>query len=377
MDLALLTVVGIVAVTLLFDYTNGFHDSANSVSTIVATRVLRPRWAVLWAAFFNFIAFAFFGTKVANTVGQTVKPEFSSVAVIFAAVAGAILWNYATWWLRLPTSSSHALIGGLVGAGLAKGGLEAIKASSVQKAALFIVVSPLAGLLLAAGLMWALNLWLRRRRETGSERAFKAGQLVSSAAVSLGHGTNDAQKTMGVIAALLVATGHLNGSGSKLAIPLWVVLSAHSAIALGTLSGGWRIVQTIGQRITQLRPARGVAAETGAAVALFGSTAVGAPVSTTHTVAGAVTGVGTATPGATVNWAVFGQMALAWLFTIPSSALAAGCVYEATQLDSHALAAMLLAAVGAALAALLVVGLRRTVRGAELEPGRTAAGSQA
>jgi PiT family inorganic phosphate transporter len=197
MDVVLFTVIGIVVVALLFDYTNGFHDSANSISTIVPTGVLRPRLAVLWAAFFNFIAFVFFGTKVANTVGQTVKPGFASVAVIFAALLGAILWNYLTWWLRLPTSSSHALIGGLVGAGLAKGGLEAIKASSVQKAALFIVISPVAGLLVAAGLMWLLNWWLGRHHETGSERAFKAGQLVSSAAVSLGHGTNDAQKTMG------------------------------------------------------------------------------------------------------------------------------------------------------------------------------------
>jgi PiT family inorganic phosphate transporter len=291
---------------LLFDYTNGFHDSANSISKVVATGGAAARLAVLWAAFFNFIAFAFFGTKVANTVGQTVKPGFASVAVIFAAMTGAILWNYTTWWLRLPTSSSHALIGGLVGAGLAKGGLEAIKASSVQKAVVFLVVSPIAGLLMAL-----LNLWLRGRHESGNERAFKAGQLVSSAAVSLEHGTNDAQKTMGVIAALLVATGHLQASGDKLPIPLWVVLAAHAAIALGTISGGWRIVQTLGQRITELRPARGMAAETGAAIALFGSTAVGAPVSTTHTMAGAVTGVGVVTRGVPVNWTVFGQMALA------------------------------------------------------------------
>ena len=212
---------------------------------------------------------------MADTVGQTVKPGFASVAVIFAALLGAIQWNYLTWWLRLPSSSSHALIGGLVGAGPAKVGLEAIKASSVQKAALFIVISPVAGLLLAAGLMWLLNLWLRRHDESGNERVFKAGQLVSSAAMSLGHGTNDAQKTMGVIAALLVATGHLQASGDKLPIPLWVVLAAHTAIALGTISGGWRIVHTLGQRVTELRPARGMAAETGAAIALFGSTALG------------------------------------------------------------------------------------------------------
>jgi PiT family inorganic phosphate transporter len=374
MDLALLTVTGVVAIALLFDYTNGFHDSANSISTIVATRVLRPRWAVVWAAFFNFIAFAFFGTKVANTVGQTVKPAFTGVAVIFAAVLGAILWNYATWWLRIPTSSSHALIGGLVGAGIARGGLEAIKASSVQKAALFIVISPIAGMLLAAGLMALVNWWLAGHRESGSERVFKAGQLLSSAAVSLGHGTNDAQKTMGVIAALLVATGHLAGGGDKLAIPLWVVLAAHAAIALGTLSGGWRIVQTMGMRITALRPARGVAAETGAAIALFGSTALGAPVSTTHTVAGAVTGVGAATRGTPVNWTVFGQMALAWVVTIPAAALAAAGVYGLTQLPSPVLAGVALGVLCAALAVALAAGVRRTLRGAHFEPERLRAG---
>jgi PiT family inorganic phosphate transporter len=372
MDLALLTVIGIVAVALLFDYTNGFHDSANSISTIVATRVLRPRWAVLWAAFFNFIAFAFFGTKVANTVGQTVKPGFASVAVIFAALLGAVLWNYLTWWLRLPTSSSHALIGGLVGAGLAKGGLEAIKASSVQKAALFIVISPVAGLLLAAGLMWLLNRWLGHHQESGNETVFKAGQLLSSAAVSLGHGTNDAQKTMGVIAALLVATGHLQASGDKLPIPLWVVLAAHTAIALGTISGGWRIVQTMGQRITELRPARGMAVETGAAVALFGSTALGAPVSTTHTVAGAVTGVGAVTRGVPVSWTVFGQMALAWVVTIPAAALVAAGVFALTQLGSHVLAGAALAILGLGLAIALWSGLQRTLRTREFEPDRVA-----
>ncbi len=376
MDIALLTVIGIVAIALLFDYTNGFHDSANSVSTIVATRVLRPRWAVLWAAFFNFIAFLFFGTKVANTIGQTVKPAFSSVAVIFAAVLGAIVWNYVTWWLRLPSSSSHALIGGLVGAGLAKGGMEAIKLSSVQKAGVFIVVSPIAGLLLAGLLMALINLWLRNHRNSGSERVFKVGQLVSSAAVSLGHGTNDAQKTMGVIAALLVATGHLAGGGDKLQIPLWVVLAAHSAIALGTISGGWRIVETMGMRITRLLPARGVAAETGAAIALFGSTALGAPVSTTHTVAGSVTGVGTVTRGVPVNWSVFGQMAIAWVVTIPAAALLAAGVYGVTQLDSPGAAAVLLGIFGAALLTVLTFGLRRTARGAHFEADRVPAGGR-
>jgi PiT family inorganic phosphate transporter len=370
MDLVLMTVIGITLIALLFDYTNGFHDSANSISTIVATRVLRPRWAVLWAAFFNFIAFVFFGTKVADTIGQTVKLEYAGVAVIFAAVFGAIVWNFATWWLRLPTSSSHALIGGLVGAGLARGGVEAIKLASVQKAALFIVVSPVAGMVLAGALMSLINRWLRDHEESGNERAFKIGQLVSSAAVSLGHGTNDAQKTMGVIAALLVATGYLEGGGDKLTIPLWVVLAAHSAIALGTISGGWRIVETMGMRITELRPARGVAAETGAAIALFGSTAVGAPVSTTHTVAGAVTGVGAVTNGVAVNWTVFGQMAIAWVVTIPAAALLSAAVFAVTQLGSPVVAGLVLAVVGVAVAAGMVVGLRRTARSAHFEPAR-------
>ena len=279
---------------------------------------------MLWAAFFNFIAFLFFGTKVANTIGQTVKPAFSSV----------------------------------------------------QKAGVFIVVSPIAGLLLAGLLMALINLWLRNHRESGSERMFKVGQLVSSAAVSLGHGTNDAQKTMGVIAALLVATGHLSGGGDKLSIPLWVVLAAHSAIALGTISGGWRIVETMGMRITRLLPARGVAAETGAAIALFGSTALGAPVSTTHTVAGSVTGVGTVTRGVPVNWSVFGQMAIAWVVTIPAAALLAGGVYGVTQLDSPGAAAVLLGIFGAVLLTALAFGLRRTARSAHFEADRAPAGGR-
>jgi PiT family inorganic phosphate transporter len=374
MDIILLAVIGIIAVALVFDYTNGFHDSANSISTIVATGVLKPRWAVLWAAFFNFIAFVFFGTKVANTIGSTVKPEFASIAVIFAALAGAIVWNYLTWWFGLPSSSSHALIGGLVGAGIAKGGLEAIKASSVTKAALFIVVSPIVGLLLAALLMSLLNLFTRNRHETGNERGFKLGQLLSSALVSLGHGSNDAQKTMGVIAALLVATGYMNGGGGKLAIPLWVVLAAHSAIALGTISGGWRIVATLGTKITELRPSRGVAAETAAAIALFGSTAIGAPVSTTHTVAGSITGVGVASRGTAVNWSVFGQMVVAWVLTIPAAALVAAAIFGITQLGSHVLAGILLAIVIGVLGTLLLLGVRRTAKAHEFD--RTASGAR-
>jgi PiT family inorganic phosphate transporter len=229
-----------------------------------------------------------------------------------------------------------------------------------------------AGLLLAAGLMWLLNRWLGHHQESGNETVFKAGQLLSSAAVSLGHGTNDAQKTMGVIAALLVATGHLQASGDKLPIPLWVVLAAHTAIALGTISGGWRIVQTMGQRITELRPARGMAVETGAAVALFGSTALGAPVSTTHTVAGAVTGVGAVTRGVPVSWTVFGQMALAWVVTIPAAALVAAGVFALTQLGSHVLAGAALAILGLGLAIALWSGLQRTLRTREFEPDRVA-----
>ena len=323
-DTTLLAVVGLIALALLFDYTNGFHDSANAIATVVATRVLRPRWAVAWAAAWNFVAFFFVGTAVANTIGSTVNREYFGLAVVFAALLGALTWNFTSWHLGLPTSSSHALVGGLVGAGLTAGGLQAIKAESVEKTALFIVVSPIAGLLLGGIVMLVIRAALHRANVERTERRFRLLQLVSSAAVSLAHGGNDAQKTMGVIAALLVSSGHLapHPDGS-LPVPGWVVIAAYTAIAAGTLSGGWRIVRTMGQGITHLRPVSGFAAETAAALAIFSSTSLGAPVSTTHTVAGAVTGVGATNAGASVNWKVFGRLVIAWVVTMPAAAVVA------------------------------------------------------
>jgi PiT family inorganic phosphate transporter len=299
------------------------------------------------------------GTAVANTVGQTVKTQYFGMSVVFAALLGAITWNYLSWHLGLPTSSSHALVGGLVGAGLARGGWAAIKAPNLEKTALFIIISPIAGMLLGALIMGLLRLLLARADVARTERGFRWAQLASSAAVSLGHGGNDAQKTMGVIAALLVSTGHLTAHGDKLPIPLWVVLAAEAAIALGTLSGGWRIVRTMGMRITQLRPVSGFSAETGAAIALFGSTFLGAPVSTTHTVAGAITGVGTTNRATTVNWGVFGRVALAWLVTMPFAALVAAGAYALSTLPSRAASVAVMAVVLLVLLALLVLAVRR------------------
>jgi PiT family inorganic phosphate transporter len=366
-DTALISLIGLIVLALLFDYTNGFHDSANSIATVIATRVLRPRWAVLWAATFNFVAFLVFGTAVADTVGSTVKSPYVSLAVVFAALTGAITWNYASWHLALPTSSSHALIGGLVGAGLARGGLAAIKASSVQKALIFMVVSPLAGLIVAALLMTVLRFALAGRDVERTERGFRWAQLASSAAVSLGHGGNDAQKTMGVIAALLVATGHLQRSGSHLAVPLWVALAAAAAIALGTSSGGWRIVRTMGSRITPLRPVSGFSSETAAASALFVSTAIGAPVSTTHTVAGAITGAGTANSGASVSWRIFSRIALAWLVTMPTAAVLAAFIYWTATLDNLPLARGIMVIYLAVLTGLVIFSLRRAPRADDVE----------
>jgi PiT family inorganic phosphate transporter len=329
MDVTLAGVIGVIALCAAFDYTNGFHDSANSVATIVATGVLKPRHAVAWAAFWNFIAFLVFGTAVANTVAKTVDEGTIGLALIFAAVVGATVWNLMSWHLGLPTSSSHALVGGLVGAGVMAGGWDAISSSSIQKVALFLVLSPTVGFVLAASLMGGLRFALRNRDEERAQRHFGRAQLVSSALVSLGHGGNDAQKTMGVIAAALIATGYLDGSGD-IDVPLWVVLLAHGAIAAGTYAGGWRIVRTMGERITELRPVSGFAAETSAAVALFVSTFVGAPVSTTQTVAGAIGGAGVANRGTHVDWRVFGRVFVAWLLTVPSAALIAAATYSVT-----------------------------------------------
>ncbi|WP_250008253.1 inorganic phosphate transporter [Actinoplanes sp. M2I2] len=367
MDVTLAALIGLIALALLFDFTNGFHDSANAIATVVATHVLRPRVAVAWAAFFNFAALLIVGTAVANTVGQTVKTEYFGLPVVFAALLGAVIWNYLSWWLALPTSSSHALVGALVGAGLARGGPDAIHGGSVQKTALFILISPVAGLLIGGAVMLVLRLLLRRADVVRTERRFRYAQLVSSAAVSLAHGGNNAQKTMGVVAALLVATGHLEASGDQLTIPLWVEVSAYTAIALGTVSGGWRIIRTMGTRITQLRPVSGFAAETGAAVALFGSTYLGAPVSSTHTVAGAIAGAGSQNRAATVNWSIFGRVALAWLVTMPVAAALAALVYWGATLPPEPYNVVLMGLVLLVLGTLLVVALRRAPSADEIE----------
>jgi inorganic phosphate transporter, PiT family len=369
-DVTLLAVVGLIALALLFDYTNGFHDSANSIATVVATRVLRPRWAVAWAAGWNFVAFFFVGTAVANTIGQTVRIEYFGLVVVFAALLGALTWNFASWHLGLPTSSSHALVGGLVGAGLAAGGLNAIKGESVEKTALFIVASPVAGMVLGGLVIGVLRLVLRRAEIRTTERRFRVLQLASSAAVSVAHGGNDAQKTMGVVAALLVSSGHLTPHpDGTLPVPDWVVLAAYLAIALGTLSGGWRIVRTMGQGITQLRPVSGFAAETAAAAAIFGSTSLGAPVSTTHTVAGAITGVGTVNRGASVDWRVFGRLAIAWIVTMPAAAAVAALAYLLSTAPPRPVAVPVMAVLLLVLVVALVLALRRAPKAADVEPG--------
>jgi PiT family inorganic phosphate transporter len=323
-------VIFIIAVALFFDYTNGFHDAANSIATVVSTRVLTPRIAVVWAAMFNFIAFLIFGTHVADTVGKTVRPESGIVspAVIFAGLAGAITWNLITWWLGLPTSSSHALIGGFGGAGIAKAGMHVLDSASVRKTAMFIVISPVFGFCAAFVVMLTL-LWLFRRANPGRvDSWFRRLQLASAAAYSLGHGGNDAQKTMGIISALLVGSGYLAQTGDKLPVPIWIVLMAHSAIAAGTLAGGWRIVKTLGTRITKLKPVGGFSAETAAAGSLFLATHLGIPVSTTHTITGAIVGVGATGRLSAVRWGIAGRIVWAWILTIPAAALIAAATYR-------------------------------------------------
>jgi PiT family inorganic phosphate transporter len=323
-------VVAIVVVALVFDYINGFHDAANSIATIVSTRVLTPRWAVVWAAFFNFIAFVIFPLHVANTVGKgIIDPKIVDDAVLIGALGGAIAWNLITWWYGLPSSSSHALVGGLIGAGVARGGFGIVQVQGVSKIALFIVLSPVLGMLLAGSLMVAVS-WMFRRATPGRvDRWFRRLQFVSAAMFSLGHGGNDAQKTMGIILALLISKGYL---GAKSAVPLWVVLLCHTAMGLGTLTGGWRIVKTMGMRLTKLKPVGGFCAETGAAGMLFLASALGIPVSTTHTITGGIVGVGWVNKPAGVRWAVALRIVWAWLFTIQSSALIAAAIYGLARL---------------------------------------------
>jgi len=316
----------VIAVALGFDFVNGFHDAANSIATVVATNVLSPRLAVAWAAFFNFAAFLVFGTAVASTIAKDVViQDVLSIGVIFAGLTGAIVWSLFTFFLGLPTSSSHALIGGMAGAAVAKSGFDVLVTSGITKIAIFIVLAPLLGLLLGFVLM-LLVLWLTHRitRVELLNRIFRRGQLLSAAAYSLGHGANDAQKTMGVILALLIAAGEL---GPNADVPLWVVLAAHSAIALGTLSGGWRIVKTMGTKLTRLQPVGGMSAESAAAIALFFTSAQGIPVSTTHTITGAIVGVGSANRISAVRWTMAQRVVWAWVLTIPGAALVATGTY--------------------------------------------------
>ena len=328
MDSNFLAVVGLIFVALIFDYINGFHDAANSIATVVSTRVLSPGKAVIWAAVFNFIAAFTFGTAVAKTVGAgLVDIHIVSFTVIFAGLIGAIVWDLITWYYGLPTSSSHALIGGYAGAAVAKAGWGAIIASGWTKTLIFIVLAPLMGMGLGFVIM-LVTMWLLHGVAPGRvDRWFRRLQLLSAAAYSLGHGGNDAQKTMGIIAGALVAGGYLQLVNGTMPIPLWVILSAHAAIALGTLSGGWRIIHTMGSKITKLQPVGGFAAETAGAISLFTATHLGIPVSTTHTITGAIIGVGSIKRLSAVRWGVAGRIVWAWILTIPASALIASVVY--------------------------------------------------
>ncbi len=332
LSLSLPVLVGLIFVALLFDFLNGLHDAANSIATVVSTRVLPPRWAVAWASFFNFIAFLLFGLHVAATVGTgLVAPEIIDPFVIFSALMGAISWNLVTWWAGLPSSSSHALIGGLVGGGVAKGGFAAIVWHGLGPTALAIVFSPLLGFALAILLILALSWAFVRATPSFGDRVFRKCQLASAAIYSLGHGSNDAQKTMGVIAVLLYSQGLL---GREFSVPFWVVLSCQAAMALGTLIGGWRIVRTMGSRITRLTPMQGFCAETGGGCTLFLTASLGIPVSTTHTITGAIVGVGAAKRASAVRWGVAREIVIAWILTIPASGLLAALFYAFGKLFS-------------------------------------------
>jgi PiT family inorganic phosphate transporter len=319
-----LFVLFIIFVALTFDFTNGMHDAANSIATIVSTQVLTPRQAVVWAAFFNFVAFLIFGTRVAHTIGAgMIDIRIVTPQVIFAALFGAIGWNIFTWLLGLPTSSSHALIGGYAGAAIVKAGPGVIIASGWVKTVIFIFVAPILGLILGLVFITITTWVIHKKNPVRINHAARRLQLLSAALYSLGHGGNDAQKTMGIIASLIFAAGWTK----TFHIPLWVVLSAQAAIALGTLSGGWRIVKTMGQKITKLRPIDGFCAETASAISIFFATHAGVPVSTTHVITGAISGVGAAKRMSAVRWGVTLRIVWAWIFTIPGAALTAGVAY--------------------------------------------------
>ena len=322
--------IGLNFVALAFDFLNGLHDTANSIATLVSTRMLRPRYAVVWAAFFNFIAFLVFGVHVARTVGVgIVSANVIDAHVIFGALMGAIVWNLITWWAGIPSSSSHALIGGLVGAGIVKAGIGAIVWPGLLTTGAFIVLSPLLGFFLALALVLAVSWAFVRANPRTVEPTFQWLQFAAASLISLGHGGNDAQKTMGIIAVLLFSQGHLGGG---FYVPLWVVITCQAALGLGTLVGGWRIVKTVGSKITRMTPVQGCCASAGGAVMLFMATFLGIPVSTTHTVTGSVIGVGAARKASAVRWNIAGNIVIAWIITLPAAALMAALFYLLSKL---------------------------------------------
>jgi PiT family inorganic phosphate transporter len=328
--LSLPILIALITVALAFDFLNGLHDAANSIATVVSTRVLRPQTAVVWAAFFNFIAFLVFGSHVAQTIGTgIVSADVVDAGVVFGALMGAIIWNLITWYFGIPSSSSHALIGGLVGAGTAKAGVKVIVWDGLAKTTAAIVLSPLGGFVLAMLLFLVVSWLFVRYTPFAVDRLFRRVQYISASLYSLGHGGNDAQKTMGIITALLYSQGHLGG---EFHVPYWVMLSCYGAMGLGTLIGGWRIVHTLGSRITRLRPFQGVCAETGGALTLFVATELGIPVSTTHTITGCIIGVGAARSTSAVRWRVANNIVVAWVVTIPAAAFIGALFYALTEL---------------------------------------------
>ena len=358
--------IAVVALALLFDFTNGFHDAANSVSTVVATRALPAKAAVWFSAFFNFAAVFIVGTAVANTVAKTVHANVTGIAVVFAALFAAISWNYATWWVGMPSSSSHALIGGLVGAGLAAGGTDAISWPSVTKTLIAIVASPLVAFGIAFLAMFLVAGVRNVFKLQDNAKPFKWLQLVSAGAVSFGHGANDAQKTMGVIAALLVGTGHLAaGTDGNIAVPTWVEFAAYGSIALGTVWGGWKIIETMGLKITTLHAASGVAANIGAVTSIFGATGLGVPISTTHAAASSVAGAGVGS-GMGINLKIVGEMVLAWIITLPTTIVLAFGVYKVTQLPG-ALAWIAVGLLVAVVGSLIVYAMRHSIKAEDVE----------
>ena len=326
--------IAIIALALVFDYINGFHDAANSIATVVSTRVLSPRTAVVWAAFFNFIAFLFFESKVASNIAKGVHPGVVSLSLVAAGLIGAVVWDLLTWWWALPTSSSHALLGGLAGAAIAKAGIGSLDAPLFIKTGIFIIASPTIGFVLGSLLMKLTMHVVGHLSPKTIDHSFRRLQLVSAALYSIGHGGNDAQKTAGIITAALIATGNLAvGHGGRPHVPGWVIVACFTAMGLGTLTGGWRIVRTMGMRITKLQPVGGFCAETSGAISLFLATALGVPVSTTHTITGSIVGTGTVRKFSAVRWGVAGRIIWAWILTVPGAAvISAVAYYAATRL---------------------------------------------